>query len=47
MLERGSFDFRVIGESGGRGEICEGSDGAESGDGGVKTPLETAMLTGR
>ena len=46
MLDRGSFDFRVIGGRGRRDEDPAGSDGTESGAGGVKTDLVTAMLTG-
>ena len=46
MLDRGSFDFKVIGGRGRGEEDPAGSDGTESGAGGVKTHLATAMFTG-
>ena len=44
MLDRGSFDFRVIGGSGRREEDPARSVGSELGAGGVKTDLVTAMF---
>jgi len=44
MLGRTLFDFRVIRERGRGEEDPAGSDGTESGAGGVKSYLVTAML---
>ena len=46
MLDRGSFDFSVIGGRGRGEEDPAGLDGTESWAGGVKLYLATAMLRG-